>query len=112
MQIGSSKVFLRQRLGSTPTRARLLTHRTQGWTRAAGQGMVESLGGHGRPGKPVAESAVAKVKLAPGKGAVVTLTPKPMFAANLEAAKSLLVREVETVKGKTRTSYRRLKVIG
>jgi hypothetical protein len=60
---------------------------------------------------PVAESTVAKVKLAPGKSALVTLSPKPKFAARLEAAAKLLVREVETVNGKTHTSYRRLKVI-
>ncbi|HEY2053846.1 MAG TPA: PKD domain-containing protein [Solirubrobacterales bacterium] len=62
--------------------------------------------------KPTAESAVAKIKLAAGKAALVTLTPKPQFAARLEAAAQLLVREVETAKGSTHTSYRRLKVVG
>ena len=69
-------------------------------------------GKRGRAKAPVAESAVAKVKLGPGKSASVTLTPKPKFAARLAAAKSVLVREVETIKGETRTSYRRLKVVG
>jgi hypothetical protein len=69
-------------------------------------------GTRGRAGKPVAESAVAKVKLALGKSALVTLRPKPKFATRLDAVRSLLVREVETVKGRTRTSYRRLKVVG
>jgi YVTN family beta-propeller protein len=65
----------------------------------------------GRAKAPVAESAVARVKLAPGHRALVTLVPKPKFAAKLAAASSLLVREVETAKGETRTSYRRLKPV-
>jgi hypothetical protein len=69
--------------------------------------------GKGKPHRskpPVVESAVARVKLGPGKSAFVTLAPKPKFAAKLDAATTLLVREVETVKGKTHTSYRTLKV--
>jgi YVTN family beta-propeller protein len=67
-------------------------------------------GKRGRASKPIAESKVARAKLAPGHHALLTLTPKPKFAAKLERAKKLLVREVETVGGKSRTSYRRLKV--
>jgi hypothetical protein len=62
------------------------------------------------PPKP--ESAVARVKLGPGKSALLILTPKPKFAARLEAVTKLLVREVETAGGRTHTSYRRLKVVG
>jgi hypothetical protein len=62
--------------------------------------------------KPVAESAVARVKLGPGKSALVTLIPKPQFAAKLAAAAKLLVRETATVAGKSDTVYRRLKVAG
>ncbi len=65
----------------------------------------------GRAKNPVAESAIAKVKLGPGHSTLVTLHPKPKFAARLAAATKLLVREVETVDGSTRTSYRRLKVV-
>ncbi|HEY2053845.1 MAG TPA: PKD domain-containing protein [Solirubrobacterales bacterium] len=65
----------------------------------------------GRLHRPKPESAVARVKLAAGHSALVTLTPKPKFAARLEAAAQLLVREVETAKGSTHTSYRRLRVV-
>ncbi len=64
-----------------------------------------------RAKRPVAESTVAKLELAAGKSALVTLVPKPKFAASLAAAKTLLVREVETVAGKARTRYRRLKAV-
>jgi hypothetical protein len=66
----------------------------------------------GKLRKPKPESAVATVKLAAGKSSLVTLEPKAKFAARLAAAAKVLVREVETVRGKTRTSYRRLKVVG
>lgn len=61
--------------------------------------------------KTVAETGVAKVKLGAGKSALVTLKPKPKYAAKLEAASKILVREVETVKGVTTTTYRRLKLV-
>jgi hypothetical protein len=66
----------------------------------------------GKAEKPTPESAVAKVKLNAGHSVLVTLKPKPKFAARLAAATKLLVREVETVKGGTHTTYRRLKVVG
>jgi hypothetical protein len=66
----------------------------------------------GKLRKPKPESDVASVKLAPGHSALVTLKPKAKFAARINAAATVLVREVETVKGKTRTSYRRSKVVG
>jgi hypothetical protein len=70
-------------------------------------------GGRGRRAKPpVPESAVARVKLGAGRSALVTLTPKPRFRARLDAAKSLLLREVETAGGRTHSAYRRLKVLG
>ncbi|MFT3863191.1 MAG: choice-of-anchor Q domain-containing protein [Solirubrobacterales bacterium] len=66
----------------------------------------------GKLHKPKPESKIARVKLGAGKTALLTLKPKPKFAAKLDAAKKLLVHEVETIKGETRTAYRRLKVIG
>jgi YVTN family beta-propeller protein len=66
---------------------------------------------HAKTVPPTPESAVARVKLGAGKSALVTLIPKPKFAARLEAAKTLLVREVETANGKATTAYKRLKVI-
>jgi predicted outer membrane repeat protein len=62
--------------------------------------------------KPVAESLVAIANLRPGRSAEPTLTPKPKFAANLDAAGSLLVHEAATIGGKRTVSYRRLKVVG
>jgi Right handed beta helix region len=67
-------------------------------------------GGHVKAIKPTPESAVATRKLGPGKSALLTFTPKPKFAAKLDAATKLLVRETETVRGKAKTSYRRLTV--
>jgi hypothetical protein len=68
-------------------------------------------GGHVKTIKPTPESAVASVKLAPGKSALLALTPKPKYAAKLDAARKLLVRETETVRGKAKTSYRQLAVV-
>jgi YVTN family beta-propeller protein len=65
----------------------------------------------GKLRKPTPESKLARIKLAPGKSALVTLIPKPKFVARLEAARKILVRETETVKGETKTVYRKLKVI-
>jgi hypothetical protein len=65
-----------------------------------------------RAKKPVAESAVAKVKVGAGKSALITLKPKERFAAKLEAAAKLLMRETVTVKGATVISFRRLRVVG
>jgi hypothetical protein len=72
---------------------------------------LKGQGKRGRAKQPVAESAVARVNVAAGKSALVTLKPKAKYAARLAAATKLLVREVETVDGSTRTSYRRLKVL-
>jgi YVTN family beta-propeller protein len=69
-------------------------------------------GKRARAAKPVAESLVAVANLRPGKSATPTLTPKPKFAAKLDAAKSLLVREAVTIGGRRSVSYRRLEVIG
>jgi hypothetical protein len=62
--------------------------------------------------KPLAESLVTVANLRPGRTAEPTLTPKPKFAAKLDAAKSLLVREAATIGGKRTVSYRRIKVVG
>jgi hypothetical protein len=69
-------------------------------------------GGHAKLIKPIPESAVATLKLGPGKAALLTLKPKPKFAAKLGVANRLLVRETETVRGKARTSFRQLAVVG
>ena len=66
----------------------------------------------GKLRKPTPESKLARIKLGPGKSALVTLIPKPEFVARLEAARKLLVRETETVKGETKTDYRKVKVVG
>jgi hypothetical protein len=68
--------------------------------------------GHAKVIKPTPQSATATAKIGAGKSALVTLTPKAKFAAKLDAASTLLVRQVETVKGHKTTSYRRLKVVG
>jgi hypothetical protein len=69
-------------------------------------------GGHAKLIKPIPESAVATLKLGSGKSALLTLTPKPKFAAKLDPATKLLVREIEKVGGKAHTSYRQLTVVG
>jgi hypothetical protein len=68
-------------------------------------------GGKPRTIAPTPESAVARLKLAPGGSALLVLTPRPKYAARLDAAKTLLVRESETVRGAARTSFRRLAVV-
>jgi YVTN family beta-propeller protein len=65
----------------------------------------------GKVRKPTPESKLARIKLAPHKSTLVTLVPKPRFVARLEAARKLLVRETETVKGETETAYRKLTVV-
>jgi len=66
----------------------------------------------GKARKPHAESAVAKLKLGAARSALVTLKPKPKFAATLAAASKILVKEAVTIRGITRTKYRRLRVVG
>ena len=68
-------------------------------------------GGQVKVVRPIPESAVATLKLGPGKGALLTLAPKPRYAAKLAAATKALVRESRTVGGKTETSYRLLKLL-
>jgi hypothetical protein len=79
---------------------------------SARPGVDGSKGHRARAAKPVAESLVTVANLRPGKSAMPTLTPKPRFAAKLDAAKSLLVREAVTIGGRRSVSYRRLKVVG
>jgi hypothetical protein len=62
--------------------------------------------------KLTAESAVAKAKVKAGKKATVTLHPKPAFAKRIAAAKKLLVKETIKAKGKTKTRFVRLRVLG
>jgi len=68
-------------------------------------------GGRPRPRKPVAESRVARANLRAGSSAEPPLIPKPGFAARLEAANRLLVREVLKIAGRAKVSYRRMKVV-
>lgn len=66
---------------------------------------------NGKLRQPQPESAVARVELGRGKSALVTLKAKARFAPKLEGATKLLLREIETAKGVTHTTYRRLKVV-
>jgi hypothetical protein len=68
-------------------------------------------GGHAKVVKPTPESAPVTAKVAAGKSALLTLIPKAKFVDKLDAASTLLVRQVEAVKGTKATSYRRLKVV-
>jgi PKD domain len=65
-------------------------------------------GRHAKTIKSTPESALVTAKVAAGKGALVTLTPKAKFATKLDTASTLLVRQVEAVKGTKTTSYRRI----
>ncbi|MFT3863781.1 MAG: choice-of-anchor Q domain-containing protein [Solirubrobacterales bacterium] len=69
-------------------------------------------GGHVRLIRPKPESAAVRIRLKAGRSTILTLTPKPRFAAKLDRARQILVREVETIGDATHTTYRRLKVIG
>jgi hypothetical protein len=69
-------------------------------------------GGHPKSIAPTPESATATLKLAPGKSALVVLTPKPKFATRLDTATSLLLREAATIGGRRTVVYRRTSVVG
>jgi YVTN family beta-propeller protein len=56
-------------------------------------------------------SSVAKAKAKAGKSATVTLLAKPAYAARLATAKTVLVKETVTAKGKTSTRYLRLRAV-
>jgi YVTN family beta-propeller protein len=60
---------------------------------------------------PKAESAIAKAKVKAGRSATVTLHPTPAFAAKLDAARSVLVKETVVANGASRTRYARLRVV-
>ena len=62
-----------------------------------------------RKGRP--ETAVAKAKVKPGKAAIVSLKPKPAFAAKLASAAKILVKEDVTINGSKKTLIRRLRVV-
>jgi parallel beta helix pectate lyase-like protein len=66
----------------------------------------------GKVHQPTPESALAKLTLGAGKSGLLTLRPKAKFAARLDAAKTILVRETVTLEGRSTTSFRRLKVAG
>jgi hypothetical protein len=73
---------------------------------------AKAKGGHRRSIPPTPESATATLRLPAGKSALVTLTPKPKFAAKLDAAAGLLVREAATIGGRRTVVYRRMRVVG
>jgi YVTN family beta-propeller protein len=62
--------------------------------------------------RPPALSAVAKARLAAGRSTVVTLRPKRAFVTRLDAARTILVAEKLTIRGRTGFTYRRLTVVG
>lgn len=64
-----------------------------------------------RKAKAKPESALAVARLKPGHSAIVSLKPKQAFAAKLAVASKVLVKETVTIRGTTRTSYRKLKVV-
>lgn len=56
-------------------------------------------------------SSAARVKVKPGKSAIVSLKPKKAFRKKLAKAKKILVREKQTVGGKQQVRVRKLKVV-
>ncbi len=62
-----------------------------------------------RKGK--AETRPAKSKAKPGHAVILALKPKKAFAAKLAVAAKVLVKETVTSRGKTRTSFRKLKIV-
>jgi YVTN family beta-propeller protein len=61
--------------------------------------------------KPRPESAVAKARLRAGRSAIVSLRPKPAFAADLASAKRILVKLTATIRGAVRTRLVKLRVV-
>jgi hypothetical protein len=57
-------------------------------------------------------TAVARVKSRAGRSTLVQLVPKPAYAARLDAATRILVLEKTTIRGRTATAYRWLRVVG
>jgi hypothetical protein len=62
-------------------------------------------------GKLKAQSAVASVRVRPGKQKTVALKPKKKFARKLAGAKRILVRQVATIDGERTTKVVKLKVV-
>lgn len=62
-----------------------------------------------RKGK--AQSAVARMKLKPGRSAIVSLKPKARFRSRLARAGKVLVRETLRADGSRRTRFRMLKIV-
>jgi YVTN family beta-propeller protein len=63
-----------------------------------------------RKGRP--ETAVARAKVKAGKAAILSLKPKPAFAAKLASVAKILVKEDVTMNGSKKTLIRRLRVVG
>ena len=69
-------------------------------------------GGKGkRASKLKIESALAKAKLRAGRSAIVSLKPKPKFAAGLAAASKILVKETRWIHGVSKTSFNSLSIV-
>lgn len=62
-----------------------------------------------RKGK--AQSDVARVKLKPGRAAIVSLKPKAKYRGRLATAQKVLVRETLRADGSRRTRFRTLKIV-
>jgi YVTN family beta-propeller protein len=56
-------------------------------------------------------SAVARVRVRPGKSAIASLKPKKAFRSRLAQARTVLVEKTQTTNGSTRTTVRRLKIV-
>jgi YVTN family beta-propeller protein len=65
----------------------------------------------GKKPKLKALSAVARVKVKPGKAAIVSLKPKKAFRNKLATAKRILVKEKRTVAGVQLERVRKLKIV-
>lgn len=65
----------------------------------------------GRRKKPTIESKLSKAKLKAGHSTIVSLVPKPKFAAGLAGATTVLVKERRKIGGSRQTAYVRLKVV-
>jgi hypothetical protein len=79
--------------------------------RAKPKGCAFELQALSKKRKGKAESATAKAEVKAGKSRTISVKPKKKFRAKLASAKKILVRETLRIKGATRISYPKLKVV-
>jgi YVTN family beta-propeller protein len=79
--------------------------------RARGRGCKFELRAVTKSHKGRPETAVARARVKRGKAAIISLRPKPAFAAKLASAAKILVRESVTINGSKRTVIRSLRVV-